>query len=238
MPGGCHGGWWWDSVTEVLAARGHHVDALTLLGLEDQPDTDRRINLDSHIQRVCDAVLAAGTGPDSHRPVVLVAHSYGRLPSTAAADRHPDTVPALVLLDAMLPLDGDSCWSLTDQRQRDWFVAGAARTGNGVDPYASAAPRTRSHPLGSLLQQVQLTSAWRRVPVRHHVSIPWRGESPLAASTAHAREDGDLVLNDWPTAHDVLREGPTRYSPCWRRPTLSWHRYRGGCAISPHRTLP
>jgi pimeloyl-ACP methyl ester carboxylesterase len=210
VPGACHGGWWYDDVATALSSRGHDVDALTLLGLEDEPDPDRRINLDSHIEQVSAATLRASAGPAGRRPVVLVAHSYGGMPCTAVADRHPDVVSALVLVDALLPEDGDSGWAITNQRQRDWFIAAGARTGDAVDPLPSFDPRTRPHPLGSLLQQVRLTGAWREVPVRHYVSVPWPGVSPLAVSTARAREDASFVVHAWNTRHDVLHDGPGR----------------------------
>lgn len=73
VPGACHGGWWFDGVTAALTASGHEVAPLTLVGLEHEPDTDRRINLDSHVDQVSAAVLEAELGPGGRRPVVLVA---------------------------------------------------------------------------------------------------------------------------------------------------------------------
>lgn len=99
---------------------------------------------------------------------------------------------------------------MTNQRQRDWFIEAARRTGDGVDPRSFFDARARPHPLGSLLQQARLTGAWRGVAVRHYVSVPWPGDSPLTASIAHAEEDGGFVLHRWNTEHDVLREGPDR----------------------------
>ncbi len=176
VPGACHGGWWYDPLVEALTADGHTVDALTLVGLETEPDVDRRITVDTHIDQVARAVrraaTRAGTATDvdaerggNDEQVVLVGHSYAGAPCIAAADRHPDMVAALVLLDAFLPHDGDSCWSLTSDEQRHRYVTGCAATGDGVEPLPFFDERARPHPIGSLMQTVNLTDAWRQVPV-------------------------------------------------------------------------
>jgi hypothetical protein len=51
VPGGWQGGWAFDSVAAELHRDGHHVEAVTLSGLEsDGPlDVDRPPNLDTHL---------------------------------------------------------------------------------------------------------------------------------------------------------------------------------------------
>lgn len=211
VPGACHGGWWYDPLVDALVERGHTATAFTPVGLEAEPDVQRRITLDTHIDQVTAAVQEAATDEAGvTEPVVLVAHSYAGVPCTAAADRHPERVAALVLLDAFLPQDGDTCWTLTSEEQRQWYSSGCARTGDGVEPLPFFDQRARPHPIGTLLQQVRLTGAWRRVPVRHYVAVPWPGESPLALSRARAEQDGGFVLHDWDTRHNVLHDGPDR----------------------------
>lgn len=58
--------------------------------------------------------------------VVLLGHSYAGTVITAVADRMPSRVRALVYLDAFIPEDGDSCWIMTNDEQREWYISGAA----------------------------------------------------------------------------------------------------------------
>ncbi len=57
-----------------------------------------------------------------------------------------DRVRALLHLDAFVPADGDSCFAMTDDEQRRWYVEGAGRTGLGVDPLPFFDERARPHP--------------------------------------------------------------------------------------------
>ena len=208
VPGACHGAWWYQPLVQALISDGHIAAALTLVGLEDEPDVDRRITLDTHIDQVTAAVYAEAEA--SGTPVVLVGHSYAGVPCVAAADRLPDRVAALVLLDAFLPSDGDSCWSLTNDEQREWYATGCATTGDGVDPLPFFDERARPHPIGTLLQTVHLTGAWEQVAVRHYAAAAWPGESPMARSRSRAMEDETFVVHDWETRHNVLHDGPER----------------------------
>ena len=55
VPGACHGGWWYDPLAAALEADGHSAIAVTLAGLEDKPQLDRLITLDTHIDQVAAA---------------------------------------------------------------------------------------------------------------------------------------------------------------------------------------
>lgn len=55
----------------------------------------------------------------------LAGHSYGGMAITGAADRAPQRVRRLVYVDAYVPQDGASCWTLTNDTFRQAFVAGA-----------------------------------------------------------------------------------------------------------------
>jgi hypothetical protein len=55
---------------------------------------------------------------------------------TAVADRVPQQVDSLVYLDAFVPRDGESCWTLTTDEQRVWYAA--------VDDTGYGVPRCRS----------------------------------------------------------------------------------------------
>jgi pimeloyl-ACP methyl ester carboxylesterase len=64
------------------------------------------VTLDAYVGRVCEVLDAQG------EPVVLVGHSMGGMIVTAAAERRPEKVRALVYVCAFLPGDGDTLMAL------------------------------------------------------------------------------------------------------------------------------
>lgn len=205
VPGACHGGWWYEPLARLLEQDGHTAVALTLAGLEEKPRLDQLITLATHVSQVAASV------PDG-ADTVLVGHSYAGSVITGVADRIPERIAALVYLDAFLPEDGDSCWSLTNDEQRDWYVAGCARTGYGVDPLPFFDERARPHPVATFLQSLPLTGAWRQVPTKHYVAASWPDESPMALSTLRAEADPRMVVHDWNT--DTTSWPTVRTSSC------------------------
>jgi len=209
VPGACHGGWWYASLVAELVAAGHTAVAVTPAGLDpDEPPPAQVIDLDQHVGQVT-AVVRAAAG--SGRDVVLVGHSYGGSLITGAADAAAERVRALVYLDAFVPEHGDTCWSMTNDDEREWYVQGAARTGAAVDPLPFFDGRARPHPLGTLLQRSTLTGAWRQVPTKVYVvALGWPGKSPLAGAVAKVRADREFTVHEWDVRHNVLADGPER----------------------------
>lgn len=208
VPGAWHGGWWYAPVVEALTAEGHGAHAVTLAGLaDDDVPGSRPITLDTHIDqlhRVVAGVAEAG-------PVVLVGHSYGGMVVTAVADRLPDLVRAVVQLDADVPDDGESSWSLAPPEIRDDLIAGAAGDGLTVAPLPFFDSRARPHPLATLIQRARLTGAWQRVPAKVYVAaLDTPGGLQAPGSMAKVRDDPAWRYEEWHTSHNVLRDGPDR----------------------------
>lgn len=210
VPGACHGGWWYRPLVDRLVEHGHTAHALTLAGLGAvEPAMTGPVNLDSHVAEAT-AVVAA-TSDDPREGVVLVGHSYGGTVITGAADRVPERVRALVYLDAFVPEDGDSCFAMTNDEQRRWYIEGAAATGLGVEPLPFFDDRAKPHPVATLLQRARLTGAWRSVPVKHYVAATgWAGESPFADTAERLRSDPAWTVHHWQTRHNVMHDGPQR----------------------------
>ena len=210
VPGACHGGWWYAPVLDKLAQAGHRAVAVTLSGLDpDARPSNRAVNLSTHLDEAAQAL--ADTADEAGEPVVLVGHSYGGSVITGIADRQPSLVRALVYLDAFVPSDGQSCYAMTDDEQRRWYIEGAARTGLSVAPLPFFDHRARPHPIGTLLQGISLTGGWQSVPVKHYVAaMGWEGASPFAPTTARIEATPGWTLHRWPTRHNVLADGPDR----------------------------
>lgn len=215
VPGANHGGWWYAELVEALQARGHTVLPVTPLGLDpDEVDLPREsINLDDHVEQAAaelKAVAPDPTAPDQ-RDAVLVGHSYGGSIISGVADIVHRRIRALVYLDALVPEDGESSWSMTNDEEHEWYISGSRRTGAFVDPLPFFDDRARPHPLASLLQSSKLTGAWRNVPDKHYVEATrWPGESPMAAMTARARTDGEFTVHTWDTTHNIMVDAPDR----------------------------
>lgn len=212
VPGACHGGWWYEPLVEELLRNRQHARALTLAGLGPEGLAGTAaVNLAGHVAEVTAAV--ASMARDTGGPVVLVGHSYAGSVITGAADRLPEQVRALVYLDAFVPADGDSCWSMTNDEQRRWYVEGAGRAGVAVEPLPFFDGRARPHPLATLVQRSTLTGGWLTVPSRTYVAAtrwPEGSTSPFTATADRLADDPAWTVQRWETRHNVLHDGPQR----------------------------
>ncbi len=152
IPGACHGSWCFDDLAVALRSRGHEVLAITLTGVAERAHLlHGGVNLETHI-----ADVLAELAVHNVRDAVLVGHSYGGMVITAVADHVPQQVDSLVYLDAFVPRDGESCWTLTTDEQRQWYT-GVDDTGYGVPPMPFFDSRATAHPLASLMQRIRLS---------------------------------------------------------------------------------
>jgi pimeloyl-ACP methyl ester carboxylesterase len=153
------GGWAWRDVTAELRRAGHEVFPLTLTGVADRahllgPDVD----LDTHTE---DIVRLVET--EDLRDVVLVGHSYGGMPVSAAALRIKDRVARVIYVDSgPLPV-GTTQQSMSGEDDkgegdavppRDWDAVADPVLLAGLDEAALALLRTRAtaHPRASVTQ--------------------------------------------------------------------------------------
>ena len=205
IPGACHGAWCFDDLAATLRSRGHRVLAITLTGIAERAHLAHAgVNLDTHVTDV----LAALSAEKDANDLVLVGHSYGGMVITGVADRIPERVDALVYLDAMVPHDGESCWDLTNDEQRQWYL-GVDDTGYGVPPMPSFDNRASAHPLASLLQRIRLTGDLDAIRRRDFVyALKWPGDSPLRLSYDRVRDDPAWVTHELDGAHNLMRDNP------------------------------
>jgi pimeloyl-ACP methyl ester carboxylesterase len=209
VPGGWHGGWNFDPLASILRARGHTVTALTLTGLrpDDDQATVAATNLDTHVRDVVDALSA-----DRLTGVTLVGHSYGGMVVAGVVDRVPQRIAKVVYVDACVPGDGDSCWSLLTPAYRQLFLDGARQTGYSVapPPWPTLDPRTVPHPLASFVQGLRLANAPGEVPAVRHEFVyltGWHG-TPFTGTYERLREHPGWRTHTLGTGHDAMAEAP------------------------------
>lgn len=202
IPGGWYGGWVFEGIERPLLARGHIVRSVTLSGLGEQPAP--AANLSTHVADAVGFLQAAS------EPVVLCGHSYGGMVITGAADAMPEKVKALVYLDAYVPADGDTTWSLTTARFRDMFIAGAAENGTACAPPAGMDSRCRPHPMAAFLQAVRLTGAWKSAARKIYVGAHGWDGSPFLDLFARLQRDPEWTTLSLPCGHSIPRHAPER----------------------------
>lgn len=200
IAGGWQGGWVYETVADLLAARGHKALPITLSGLGDEPAP--AANLDTHINAVVAALRA------QRDEVVLVGQSYGGMVVSGAADAAPSQIRAVVYVDAYVPDDGDSLWSLTTPRFREAFIAGMKGDGLNCAPPAHLDVRCRPHPIGTFLQAIKLSGRWREVPRKTYIgAFGWEG-SPFRDLYARLSGDPDWSTFAFDCGHNVARLNP------------------------------
>jgi pimeloyl-ACP methyl ester carboxylesterase len=205
VPGACHGGWWFDPVMKPLRDAGHVPTAVTLAGLDPEQSPVMDANLDTHVAQLV-SVLERADGP-----AIVAGHSYAGAVITVAADLRPDLVASLVYLDAFVPRDGESCWSMTNDWQRQWYIDAARDTGLGVEPLPFFDRRCRPHPIGTLLQRCRLTGAHEAVRSRYYIlaaEAQWLERSPFASVAARLRPQPAWTVRDVESGHNLLGSGP------------------------------
>jgi pimeloyl-ACP methyl ester carboxylesterase len=210
VPGGNHGGWWFEPLVLALEKAGHNADAITLSGLAPEGPAAPGANLDAHVAEV--AALCNSTS----EPLVLVGHSYAGSVISGAGDQIPERIKALVYLDAFVPENGDSCWSMTSDWEREWFIDGCGSSGTLVAPLPFFDKRARPHPIGTYLQKSRLTGAWKKIKRKHFVAAvdpEWLKISPFVELTQRLRRDPAWAVTELPCTHNFLAHGPDLLLP-------------------------
>ncbi len=204
VPGAWHGGWWFRPLARRLREHGHEAYAVTLTGLGERSHLlGGSVNLDTHIEDVV-ALLTA----EEIENAVLVGHSYAGMVISGVADRVPGRVGALVYVDAFVPADGDSCWSLGNEVQRRWYIEGAGADGWSVPPPPFFDPRTTRHPLASFLQTLRLAAASDQARRRDYVLLTGYEQNPFTHFYERVRHAPGWHTHTLPTGHDVMAEAP------------------------------
>ncbi|MDQ3946988.1 MAG: alpha/beta hydrolase [Actinomycetota bacterium] len=115
------GSWQFGRVAKRLRGAGHDVFTPTLTGQGDRAHLfSPEVGLDTHVRDV-----AAMLEYEDLSEVVLVAHSYGGMVATAAAEQAPGRLAQIVYIDAFVPTDGQSTLELFPPKFQELFRARA-----------------------------------------------------------------------------------------------------------------
>jgi pimeloyl-ACP methyl ester carboxylesterase len=154
LSGAWMGGWSWTFVAERLRAAGHRVFTPTFRGLAERAhELSQEIDNDT----CADDAIACLVENDL-QGVVLAGHSFGSLIASLVADRIPERLAHLAIIDGGIPRDGQSIFGripreIADKRRK------LAKEINGVPvlPFAPATSLIINDPVLAQWTHRQLT---------------------------------------------------------------------------------
>jgi pimeloyl-ACP methyl ester carboxylesterase len=168
----------WRPNARALRRAGHEVYSPTLTGIGERKHLlNRSINLSTHINDVLGVIYY-----EDLSDIVLVGHSYGGMVVTAVADAAPHRIASLVYLDAFVPEDGQSLFSLVpaDAPQpdrpstpapEDYLTPPLPPSAFGVGPEKAAVldKLLSPQPTACFTQEVKLTGGIDRIKRKTYI---------------------------------------------------------------------
>lgn len=215
------GGWIWRDVAGGLRRQGHRVWTPTQTGLGERSHLlSRQITVDTHIGDVANVIET-----EEIADIILVGHSYGGMAVTGVADRMTDRIRHVVYLDALLPENGDTAFTILPAGVEDSRRKAAREQGGGValpvpGPEAFPIPdgpakdwfmrRLRPHPIGTYESPVRLSKpAGAGLPVTY-VSYTNPPLASIEPSRRRARAKEGWRYVELPVPHDVEVPAPEK----------------------------
>lgn len=215
--GSCHGAWCWRDMIAPLEALGHTARAIDMPGHGGDTTPIPEVTLDA-----CgDAILAAST-PET----LIVGHSWGGYPISAAAEKNPAAMRGLIYLCAYVPRSG---MSLADMRHLSDAqpLAGAVLRSKDMTTYTIVQDRIRDlfyHDCPDEAVAYAMTQLNRQIikPQATPLTLSERFES-VPKSYIHTQNDHTIppdfqleLAKD--IAKDRLFSMPTSHSPFFADP--------------------
>jgi pimeloyl-ACP methyl ester carboxylesterase len=221
--GAWHGAWCWSKLIAALAARGVEARAIDLPGAGDDPAPLQDVTLAGWADRIAAALDGFAVPP------ILLGHSMGGIAITAAAERAPGRIAALVYLCAFLPRDGDSLASLASAHEPDRVALRHRPTADGAalmvladsveqafyggcsaTDVAAATARLRPLPLEPVAAPVTVTPERAgRVP-RVYIECTEDRALPIEAQRAMASASPCRSVHSLATGHSPFLSMPER----------------------------
>ena len=146
------GSWSFKQVDAIMTAKGYNVYRPNLTGLGERVHlASPEINLNTHILDVVNTVLY-----ENLHDIILVGHSYGGMIITGVADSIPERIKKLIYLDAFVPNDGESVFTVLknsfEAMSQDGFIIPVWVNEN------HPLPHDVPHPLKTLTQPASLSN--------------------------------------------------------------------------------
>ncbi|MGI9369659.1 MAG: alpha/beta fold hydrolase [Ruegeria sp.] len=172
--GSCHGAWCWRDLIPELSAMGQTARAIDL----PSHGADTTPIADVTMENCRDAILSATT-PQT----IVLGHSWGGFPVSAAAEAAPDAMRAVIYLSAYVPRSGLSMIEMRKRAPRQLLLDAVEKSADGLSYtarpdkvrdifYHDCSPEDLEYAIANLCPQailpqdtpVTLTERFDRVP--------------------------------------------------------------------------
>ena len=221
--GAWHGGWCYRETAKKLRADGHTVFTPSLSGAAEHSHGNHQgVTLETHVRDVLGVIES-----EDLSDVILVGHSYGGMVVSSVADRVPEKIKHVVLLDAFAPKQGDSLLALIDESlppeaaaaYRGFFFSGAAEGhGRMIPPIPGAmfgmpekesaqmAKQCRPQSLSTFTSPAFLSGSGDAIPRTYILAKDWQ-PSPFHFMAERARKAG-WTVEEMAGGHCLMLQHP------------------------------
>jgi pimeloyl-ACP methyl ester carboxylesterase len=189
------GSWAFKKVDSLLSGEGNIVYRPSLTGQGERVHlASLDVGLNTHILDVVNMILY-----EDLRDIILVGHSYGGMVVTGVADSLAGRIKKLIYLDAFVPDNGESLFSIQGAKAEG--MQNLAKNGFIVPRWVAAdklPPKDVPHPLKTLTDTLYLDNPLRtKIPTTYILTVA-KGTQPeaddFAAQAERARKKGWPVL--------------------------------------------
>lgn len=236
--GGRHGGWCWKDVASRLRHLGHEVYTPTLTGLGERSHLlNPTISLETHIKDVLGVFVY-----EDVVDAVLVSHSYGGMVCSGAMQTIADKVISFVLVDAHLPLEGESLLKLAGsaieekvrklvaEHGEGWFVPTEDSSFWGLtDPHQIAWVNSKitAQPLRTYLDASGPTDrAWTHPGMFIECRPSMHGSAQLERIRARSEKDSRFVYRTLDGGHEPMITNPAALTDLLLEAAMKTHPIR------------
>ena len=134
---------------------------------------------------------------------------------TGVADRIPEKIKHIVYVDAMLPEDAESVFSLNTDDRSKMFLELAETKGKGysIPPYWDDWGKDVPHPLGTFRQPISLKNPNReKIPSTYILTIEPGQTTDSFSKYAERAKKKNWAYYELPTGHNAQRTMPNEYA--------------------------
>jgi pimeloyl-ACP methyl ester carboxylesterase len=168
------GGWAFKTTDSLLTSEGNTVYRPTLTGLGERVHlAHAEVGLNTHITDIVNTILFE----DLHE-VILIGHSYGGMVVAGVADSIPERIRKLIYVDAFVPENGESLWSIVEltggnpMKDHDGFL---------IPPWVAKEqkpPKDVPHPLKTMTDKLRLDNPLRDKIPTYYIHTVKEGTDP------------------------------------------------------------
>lgn len=217
--GAWQGGWAWSRFAPLLEAEGHRVFAPTLTGLAERANLlTKDVNLSTHVEDVSRLIIA-----EDLEDIVLVGHSYGGMVIAGVADRMPEKVKSLVVLDGFVPEDGKAMreyWpaSVMSYLDKEASISGGVSVPPLPAEALAVAPENRAfvdanatpQPYGTFNEVIRLTGARDRIAKKTYIRATKFRSHPFDGFVKRLQSLPDWHVAEIDSGHEPMIDDPRK----------------------------